>query len=58
MQLVDQGRAQILPNGGYATAEANVAAARRGGRLLQGSVNAFGDKPKLRASRHREGRRG
>src|SRR2546427_3638925 len=52
MQLVDQPCAQILPDSGYATTEANVAAARCSGRLLQSRVNAFGDKAKLRTSRH------
>src|SRR5512135_214642 len=56
VQLVNQGRAQILPNGGYAAAEADVTAARCSGGLLQGGVNAFGDKAKLRASRHPERR--
>src|SRR5258706_15957701 len=56
MQLVDQGGAQILPNGGYAAAEAHVAAARRSARLPQSGVNAFGDKAKLRTSRHPERR--
>src|SRR5512146_2831048 len=54
MQLVNQGRAQVLPNSGYPAAEADVAAARCSGRLLQSGVNAFGDKAKLRASRHPE----
>src|SRR5258707_8114173 len=54
MQLVDQGGAQILPNRGYAATEAHVAAARCSGRLLQSGVNAFGDKAKLRTSRHPE----
>src|SRR2546428_10121918 len=52
MQLVNQGGAQILPNTGYAATEADVAAAGCSGRLLQSGVNAFGDKAKLRASRH------
>src|SRR6266850_1775428 len=56
MQLVDQGGAQILPDGGYAAAEADVAAARRSARLLQSGVNAFGDEAKLRTSRHPERR--
>src|SRR5258708_16818239 len=56
MQLVDQGGAQILPNGGYAAAEADVAASRCGLRLLQGGANAFGDEAKLRTSRHPERR--
>src|SRR5258708_29136969 len=51
MQLVDQGRAPILPNGGHATAEANVAAACCGARLLQGTATAFADNPTLPASR-------
>src|SRR5436309_3867819 len=56
MQLVDQAGAQILPDGGYAAAEADVAAVRCSARLLQGGVNAFGDKAKLRTSRHPERR--
>src|SRR5208337_4731055 len=52
MELVNQGRAQILPDSGYAAAEADVAAARCSGRLFQGGVDAFGDKEKLRTSRH------
>src|SRR5213594_4728889 len=56
MQLVDQAGAQILPDSGYAAAEAHVAAVRCSARLLQGGVNAFGDKAKLRPSRHPERR--
>src|SRR5436853_5626175 len=52
MQLVNQCGAQILPNGGYAATEADVAAPRCSARLLQSGVNAFGDKAKLRTSRH------
>src|SRR5512143_3887047 len=52
MQFVNQGRAQILPNSGYAAAEADVAAACSSGRLLQSGMNTFGDKAKLRTSRH------
>src|SRR5947209_20554175 len=52
MQLVNQGGAQILPNSGYAATEADVAAARCSARLLQSGVYAFGDKAKLRTSRH------
>src|SRR5712692_5701577 len=52
MQLVNQGGAQILPDRGYAATEADVAAARCSGCLLQSGVNASGDKAKLRASRH------
>src|ERR1700736_2336952 len=52
MQLINQGSAQILPNSGYAATDADVAAARCNGRLLQSGVNAFGDKAKLRTSRH------
>src|SRR2546426_4800342 len=52
MQLVNQGGAQILPNSGYAATEADVAAPRCSARLLQGGANAFGDKAKLRTSRH------
>src|SRR2546430_10204987 len=56
MQLVDQTGTQILPNGGNPAAEAHIAPARRSARLLQGDVNAFGDKMKLRTSRHPERR--
>src|ERR1700676_3443551 len=52
MQLVNQGGAQILPNGGYAATEADVTVARCSGRLLQSGLNAFRDKAKLRTSRH------
>src|SRR2546430_7330879 len=54
MQLVNQGGAQILPNRGDAATETDVTAARCSGRLLQSGVNAFGDKAKLRTSRHPE----
>src|SRR3989449_837702 len=56
MQLVNQAGAQILPDSGYAATEAHVARARCGARLLQRGVNAFGDKAKLRPSRHPERR--
>src|SRR2546421_11296648 len=56
MQLVDQTGTQILPNGGTPAAEAHVAPACRSARLLQRDVNAFGDKMKLRTSRHPERR--
>src|SRR6202795_3988675 len=56
MQLINQGGAQILPNSGYAATEADVAAARCSGRLLQSGVNAFGDKAELRTSRHHKRR--
>src|ERR1700693_2860156 len=56
MHLVNQGGAQILPNSGYAAAEADVAAVRCSGRVLQSGMNAFGDKAKLRAPRHPERR--
>src|SRR5260221_6671676 len=52
MQLVNQGGAQILANSGHAATEADVAAARCSGRLLQSGLNASGDKAKLRTSRH------
>src|SRR6266545_8414890 len=52
MQLVNQRGAQILTNSGYAATEADITVARCSGRLLQSGVNAFGDKAKLRASRH------
>src|SRR5256885_11250021 len=56
MQLANQAGAQILPDCGYPAAEADIAAARRSARLLQSDVNAFGDKAKLRTSRHPERR--
>src|SRR6266513_4143102 len=52
MSLVNQGGAQILPNSGYASTEADVVAACCSARLVQSGVNAFGDKAKLRISRH------
>src|ERR1700691_3530926 len=54
MQLVDQAGAKILPNRRYAATDADVAAARGGPGLLQGSVDAFGDEVDLRAPRDRE----
>src|SRR5260221_6864047 len=54
MQLVYQAGAQILPDRGDAATEADVAAAGCSGRLLQGRVNAFRDKAKLRIARHPE----
>src|SRR5881394_4181822 len=56
MHLVNQRRAQILPNRGHAPSEADVTALGGGGRLLQRSVNAIGDKTKLGASCHPERR--
>src|SRR6266852_9934831 len=56
MQLVNQSGTQILPDRGYAAAEADVAAAGCSGRLLQSGVNALSDKAKLRSSRHPERR--
>src|SRR5438445_2025438 len=56
MHLVNQRRAQILPNRGHAPSEADITALGGGGRLLQGSVNAVGDKTKLGASCHPERR--
>src|SRR6266576_657672 len=56
MQLINLGSAQILPNSCYAATDADVAAARCSARLLQSRVNAFGDKAKLRTSRHPERR--
>src|SRR5881275_1919123 len=52
MQLINQGSAQILPNSCYAATDADVAAARCSGRLLQSGVNALGHKAKLRTPRH------
>src|SRR6266404_4917078 len=56
MQLVNQAGAQVLPDSGYAAAEADIAAVRCGSRLLPSGVNAFADKAKLRPSRHPERR--
>src|ERR1043166_7470984 len=56
MQLIDQRGSQILPNRGYAAAEADVAAACCSLRLLQSGVNTLGDNAKLRAPRHLERR--
>src|SRR5258706_11065883 len=52
MQLVNQRGAKILPNSGYAATEADSAAARCSGRLLESGVNASRDKAKFRTSRH------
>src|SRR5256714_10067816 len=52
MQLVNQGGAQILPNGGSAATEADVTAVCCSGRLLQSGVNALGHKAKLRTPHH------
>ena len=52
MQLVNQPCTQVLANGGYAAAEAHVAAVRGSIRPLQCDVDAFGDKTELRSSRH------
>src|SRR5262245_64994999 len=49
MQLVDQARAQVLPNRGYAATHADVAFARGGACLVQSGMNAVRDEPKLRA---------
>src|SRR2546423_1925689 len=43
MQLVDQARLQVLPDGGDSAADADVAAAGRGPCLLERCVNATGD---------------
>src|SRR5882762_4431789 len=56
MQLVDQAGAQVLPDSGYAAAEADVAAVRCASRLLPSGVNAFRNKAKLRPSGHPERR--
>src|SRR6267142_6302721 len=56
MHLVDQAGAQILPNRRHAATKADVAAPRGSGRLLQGGVNACGDKVKFGPSRHPERR--
>src|SRR6267378_2204242 len=54
VQLVNECRAQVLPNRGYAATQSDVAAPRRIRRLLQRGVNTPGDEPKLRAARHPE----
>src|SRR5262245_37324051 len=56
VQLVDQARAQILPNRGYSASHTDVTPARGGACLLQRRMNAFRDEPKLRPSRHLERR--
>src|SRR4029453_1563370 len=56
MQFIDQGGAQKLPDGGDAATEADVTSVCCGSCLLQSGVNAFGDKAKLRTSRHRKRR--
>ena len=52
MQLVNQSGAQILANSGYTATEADIAATRCSGRLLQSGMDTFGDKAKLCTSRH------
>src|SRR4051812_7399462 len=56
MQLVDQTGAQILSNGCYAAAKADIQSARCSGRLLERCLNASGNKAKLGASGHSERR--
>src|SRR5512135_3716062 len=56
VQLVDQPRAQVLPDRRHAAAEAYVLAARRGARLFARGADAFGDEAELRAARHPERR--
>src|SRR5215510_7317805 len=54
MQLVNQTRAQILPDSVHAAAETNIKTACRRPRLLQGRVNTFSHKVKLRPAGHSE----
>src|SRR5579862_9457763 len=54
MKLVDQAGMQVLPNGGHAAANADVAPAGGGPRLIQRRVDAAGDKPELGAAGHAE----
>ena len=54
MHLVNKSRSKVLPNGRYAAAQANVAPARRRGRLFPRRAYAAGDKAKLGASCHLE----
>ena len=56
MQIVDQPRLKILPDGRDTATDANVARARCGPGLVQRRMNAAGDEPKLRAAGHLERR--
>src|SRR3954469_10178234 len=56
MQLVDQTGAQILSNGGYAAAKADIQSIRCSGRLLERCLNASGNEAKLGTSSHSERR--
>src|SRR5215470_17465522 len=47
VELIDQAGLQVLPDRRDAAAETDVAAARRGSRLLQRGANALGDEPEL-----------
>ncbi len=58
MQFVDQARLQVLPHGGNATAQAHVAPACRGLRLVQCGLDAVGDEAELGAALHRQRRAG
>jgi len=49
VQLVDETRTEILPNGGNA-ADADVLATRHGFRLLECRVNAVRDEKELRST--------
>ena len=56
MHLVDQAGAEILPNRRHAAADAHVALAGCGLRLLERRVDAVGDKKELGAAGHLERR--
>src|SRR3954466_10465065 len=56
MQLVHQTGAQILSNGCYAAAKADIESARCSGRLLERGLNTSGNKAKLGAAGHSERR--
>ena len=56
MHLVDEAGAQVLLDGGGASAEANIFAVGGGDGLLQRAVNAVGDEVEGGASFHSEGR--
>src|SRR5690242_7168846 len=49
VHLVDEARLEVLPHGGHAAADADVAPARGLARLLQRLVDAAGDEAELGA---------
>src|SRR5262245_6208048 len=56
MKVVDQSGLKVLADRGDTAAKADVASARRRSRLIESSVNAFGDESKLCISFHPERR--